>query len=271
MNSASEQGRIGTAGRLINTVTQVSQDESTLTSQVRVQGFVQSLASGRVFGAGRGSWILGFHFYQGNRWPYNLDPGEQMVFIDHTFACRHSNRGDLTVNFQVNFGFTGKSTFGNNQSQWTQLVLDHIKAPPTAPQNVQATNLTPNSVTVSWQTPSDGGGYDPSTIQYVVKRYLGHGMSGTPLAYPSSPSKTRNFTDLVPGQQYTYVVYAINKAKYNKGYSLPSAPLYVTANTGIHIRHSGSWVTVIPYVRNAGVWSPATPFVRKDGVWETTN
>jgi titin len=136
---------------------------------------------------------------------------------------------------------------------------------PSPPRNLGYENLTPTSITLNWDPPNDNGG--SSIVNYLIRRYDGEHASGNRLTY-QSPITTRNLTDLVPGQQYTYVVQAINKSGI---YSNPSGSLTVTSRTGVFMRHKGSWVRVQPYIRINAVWTPAQTFVRKTGVWQPTN
>jgi hypothetical protein len=274
MTSNTEQGTVGTRGRLINHVEQVSQDSSLVASYVKVTGTLQNISNINIHGHVNDAWIDGFKFSDDGSFNYDLDPNDSMVITEHEFYCPHNDRGDLTVNFQVNFGFSGDGSIGNNQYQWCQLVLDHIKVPPTRPQNPVFSNRLPTSVTISWDAPHDDGG--SSITGYTVERYNGDTASGTPKKYGLSSSRTRNFTDLSPGQDYTYLIYAHNNTKHNNGVSDPSVPLVVVQNTGVYVRKSGVYVSAVLYVRYQGVWVIPEVFVRTRNVngsvdWRTLN
>lgn len=266
-NSASSP--VGTRGLLTCALTMVSQDPSINTSYVRVEGRLRNESNINIHGHVTDGWIDGFKSSDDGPFNYNIDPGSVMTFTEHEFSCKHDDRGDLTVNFRANYGFSGDGSIGNNQSQWCGLDLPHIDVPPTRPQNPAFSQLTATSVRLSWDVPHDDGG---KNIQgYTIERYNGLQTTGTPVKYGMSSSTSRNLTDLKPGQSYTYLIYAHNNAQYNKGVSDPSVPLHVLANTGVFVRVGGQWVTAAPYIRVGGVWQLATTSVRRLGIWKPTN
>lgn len=260
MTQAANQQLVGSSGLLINRVEQVSQDASNVTSQVKVTGTVRNIGGSNINGKCDDGRIDGFKSNDDGKWTYNLDPGGETNFTTQTFTCQHGDRGDLTVNFQVSYGFTGDGSIGNNKSQFTQLVLDNIVVPPTRPQNPDFNNLTSTSLTLVWDEPHDNGGDDIDG--YIIERYDGQTASGTPVVSPKAPGRSRAISGLLPGQFYTFLIYADNHAKFNGGHSDPSVPLVVQAHTGIFVRTKGHWKNVAPYIRVNGVWTLGITSVR---------
>jgi hypothetical protein len=269
MATTNSNGRdVGNGGHLTCKITVVSQDENTLTSRVRVEGFIQNQGDGRSSGWLSNTWIGGDRSYNAAGYTFDLGVGESVTFIEHTFTMQHGDRGNLDVTFHVNYANSGTGTFGNNEGVSCSLTLDRIKTVPSVPRNLNYENLTPTSITLLWDKPDDDGGYN--VTNYIIKRYDGGGTQGNFNRY-QSPKEARNLTDLIPGQEYTYTIQAFNKAQYRSGLSEPSDKLTVTSRTGVFMRHHGSWVRVQPYVRDAGIWKPVETFVRKINIWRPTN
>jgi hypothetical protein len=260
---------VGTGGLLKIHIEQMSQDADTLTSTVRVTGTVTNVSGSRIIGSSTDIRISGFKTFLGGAWTYNIANGASLDVITHAFTCKHDDRGDLTVTFNVSFAFTGDPVLGNAGFVEGTCVLDHIKTNPTPPLNPVVSNQSPTKVTISWDAPADNGG--SSITGYYLVRYNGDTATGTGKKYGTSSSRTRNFTDLTPNQDYTYLIYAVNNAQFNNGVSDASDPANVFSVSGVFVRHEGIWVKADPYIRAAGKWVPAQISVRSAGAWEPTN
>jgi Fibronectin type III domain len=268
-SSITAQVAVGTGGLLKIKIEQVSQDSTTLTSKVKVTGTITNTSAGRITGASTDGRISGDQtFLQGN-WTYNLASAAAMDFVSHTFTVQHNDRGNLSVTFNVSFAFTGDPVLGNSGFVQATCVLDRIKTAPTPPQNPVVSNQTPTKVTISWDAPADNGG--SSVTGYYLVRYTGDSTIGTGKKYSTSSSRSRNFTDLTPNQDYTYLIYAVNNTQFNKGVSAASDPANVFSISGVFVRHGGIWVKGDPYIRVAGKWVPAQISVRSSGSWQPTN
>lgn len=207
--------------------------------------------------------ISGQASFTGSPFGYNLDPGEVLTFISHTFNLTQVQVGSNGLNFTVGYGDSGTSTFGSNHTCSFTLVVR-----PAQPGSPQFTNLTPVSVTVSWAGSASNGG--ASIVTYKLRRW--HGPPGHGDYVDSDASnRTRNITGLVPGQLYSFAVYAYNKSSDNDGYSDASDGESVTMLSGAWIRVGGAWYIAIPYVRSGGKWKLAEAHVRHSGVWDATS
>lgn len=271
-SSITAQVPVGTGGLLKIKIEQVSQDSTALTSKVKVTGTVTNTSAGRIVGNSLDARIGGeggLPTFLGGSWTYNLASGASMDFISHTFTVQHNDRGNLSVSFNVTFSTTSSPELGNSGFVEATCVLDRIKTAPTPPQNPVVSNQTPTKVTISWDAPADNGG--SSVTGYYLVRYTGDTSIGTGKKYSTSSSRTRNFTDLTPNQDYTYLLYAVNNTQFNKGVSAASDPAHVFTLSGVFVRSGGIWVTASPYIRVAGKWVPVQVFVRSSGSWLPTN
>lgn len=261
---------VGTGGLLKIKIEQTSQDSKHLTSQVKVTGTVTNTSAGRITGALTDGRISGTPttFLLGP-WTYNLASAASMDFISHTFTCQHDERGNLSVTFTVSFAGGSEPVLGSNGSVEATCVLDRIKTNPTPPQNPVVSNQTPTKVTIHWDAPDDDGGN--AVNGYFLVRYKGDTAVGTGKQYSTSSSRTRNFTDLAPNQDYTYLIYAVNNTQHNNGVSDASDPANVFTLSGVFVRHGGVWQSASPYIRVAGKWVPVQVSVRSSGSWQPTN
>lgn len=260
---------VGTGGTLKIHIEQVSQDSKALTSQVKVTGTLINTSGTRQTGASTDGRISGFATWLAGNWVYDLANAASIDFVSHTFTCQHDDRGNLSVTFSVNFSANSNPIMGTNGTVEATCVLDRIKTNPTPPLNPVVSNQTPTKVTISWDAPSDNGG--SSVTGYYLVRYKGDSSIGTGKTYSTSSSRTRNFTDLTPNQDYTYLIYAVNNTQHNKGVSDASDPANVFTLSGIFVRSGGIWVAALPYIRTAGKWVPVQVSVRSGGSWQPTN
>jgi Fibronectin type III domain len=143
-----------------------------------------------------------------------------------------------------------------------------LTSSPTAPSAPIFSAKRPTTVTVTWSAPTNTGG---STITgYTLRRYDGTDTSGSYVDTTVSGTST-NVAGLVPGNNYTFVVYAQNGSDDNGGLSDASPSSTIQMLAGAKIRVDGVWVTAVPYIRNGGVWQLAVPYVRANGVWKLTD
>lgn len=133
---------------------------------------------------------------------------------------------------------------------------------PSAPGKPSFSGQAMTTVTVKWTASGSTGGKPIKS--YLLRRWNAATMTG-PYYDSSANNLTRNVTGLIPGNPYTFAVYALN----DDGYSARSTTNVVDMYGGVYIRVSGKWKKAIPYVRYGGKWHMAIPYVRSGGTWHT--
>ncbi len=132
-------------------------------------------------------------------------------------------------------------------------------AVPDPPSQPVLSNITQNSVTMSWTDNSDNG----STITQHEIRW-GTDSSGAGAETLEGPSSPWVVEDLDPGVTYYFWVRAENGV----GYSDWSPPQSTTAIAGARVKYGGVYKMAIPHVRYEGVWYVARPIAKNFGVWK---
>lgn len=135
---------------------------------------------------------------------------------------------------------------------------------PSQPGPITSTNLALTTVTIHWSASASNGG--AAIDGYLLRRYTGATTTG-PYVDSFANNLARNLTGLLPGGEYTFLVYAHNA----EGYSVARGPTSVILFGGVWIRYGKKWRKAIPYVRSGGKWKAAQPFVRSGGTWHQTN
>lgn len=135
---------------------------------------------------------------------------------------------------------------------------------PGSPYNLQASNVLPTSMRITFWGSGDNGG--SAVDNYLLRRYDGTVATGPYVDINSNG--TSDITGLIPGKAYTWTVYAHNGSADNGGYSNPSAPLTISTMAPARFKLAGAYVYAIPYVKVAGVYKMALPFVKVAGVWK---
>lgn len=130
-NSASIQTGSGAGtdfdGRLRIIVSQMSQDPSSFTSQVRVQGVMENNNNRTVSHDGGATVerdISGVASYNPSDFDFSIKGNDTLTFISHTFTVVHDFDGTQRVNFTVHYGITNTPTFGHDQQVSVGLTLD---------------------------------------------------------------------------------------------------------------------------------------------------
>lgn len=129
--------------------------------------------------------------------------------------------------------------------------------PPDAPSPVTLTNVTTNSVHVTFTDGANNG-------SAIDARHIGYGTTSNTPQKTISSNKSTTITGLIPGVKYYFWVRAHNAA----GWSSWSASRNVTMISIVRINVSGIWKTAIPYVNVGGVWKNARPWTRNVGIWK---
>jgi hypothetical protein len=210
-------------------------------------------------------------FHDGALWAIGtLGPGKSKQFFSFTQWAAHDPGGGGSVNVAVHYGVTGTTIFGDNKGIGAQLTLTSLATAATSPGIPAFTNILPTSVTLTWDAPSDDGGWPISS--YLIEAYLGDDTTTdtNPKQFTSNGT-TKNVTGLQAGKDYTFLIYAYNGHGANGGYSTPSEPATVQMLAGSFVRVDGVWKIAVPYVRDGGVWKMAVPWVRTGDQWQQTH
>jgi hypothetical protein len=250
-------------------IEQLSQNESQNTSYVNVRGWIKNTGSSRITHAGNiTAQITGEQEWIGNRFGYDLSPGESYEFIQHSFNLVNNSDGTKTTSFTVGYGITGTSQFGDNRQVSNSLTLTRIPKRPGRPGPILFTNIHPTSITLSWTAATDNGG--KAITSYLLRRWNSTQEVGSHID-SNGLSLSRTITGLQPGANYTFQVYAYNGVIDNNGYSNSAADTVITMLAGAYIRVGGAWKIAVPYIRTGGAWKLAVPYIRSNGAWKLTD
>jgi Fibronectin type III domain/Siphovirus protein of unknown function (DUF859) len=245
-------------------IDQVSQNWGANTSQVRVRGVLVNTSGYRTWNlyntiprniTGTASYYPG---------PFGFDTPPDATYIDATFTITHDSEGYKTVSFTTYYGDTGVA-FDGPSSCSASLTLDRIPKRPDPPGAPTFSNVLPTSLKVSWTASPDNNGSSITT--YRLRRWTGPSQSGSSVDSDAN-NLSRNITNLIPGQTYTFAVMARNGASDNNGWSNLSGDNHSQLPAGVWIRAGGTWKVSIPYVRSGGIWKMARPYLRKGGIWK---
>jgi hypothetical protein len=156
-----------------------------------------------------------------------------------------------TVTFKLND--TGTAGFGGPTTFSHAIVRTTV---PSAPGQPVLSNITLDTVTVSWSAPSNGG----STITGYV---IGYGTSSTTATTQVNESKSPVVIgNLAMNTTYYFWV----RAKNAVGLSAWSKPASAKTYLGVYVNVNGIWKPAIPYVRTGGVWKQAQPWALKSPI-----
>lgn len=136
----------------------------------------------------------------------NVTPGQKFEYLDEQ-AAQSDNNYTVTVVNSVGAGYEVS----------TSVYVGHDR--PGLPKNVRATHNGDNSVTITWDAPTEGetGGYfDPSALTYTILRAndeveLARGVKELTFTDPSAPLNGYR------QEFYSYYVYAQSPAGYGYG------------------------------------------------------
>jgi hypothetical protein len=260
---------VGTNGKIQIVISQISQNLHNNTSVVEVDGLIGNEDTNTTaFNHTGVPWTIkhGSTTVDSGTFTFNLKPEDSMQFCTGNYTIAHAADGNQTVTFTVGYGVTSTAIFDDNQSITKSLDLTRIPQPAAKPSQPVFSNQRPTSVTVSWGASPDNGGSE--ITGYQLLRSEGPTMAPNPVSSTAN-NLVRNVTNLTPGTDYTFEVFAINGSAINGGTSAPSDKATYTSQGGAWIRHEGVWVQALPYIRRAGVWQLAIPYVR-EGAWKLT-
>lgn len=154
-----------------------------------------------------------------------------------SFLTTYSQLATFKLGSTGTQGFGGPTTFSVNISRATV---------PAAPNQPVLSNITVNSMELSWSPNGDGG----STI---TEYQIGYGTSSAgPTSYviANSPYTMAN---LATGTVYYFWVRAKNAIGWSAWSAVSSARTYL----GAYVNVAGTWKLAIPYVNQGGVWKQA--------------
>lgn len=154
----------------------------------------------------------------GGSWTYDFRSSTpQTIGITTQAAGVGYGYNTVSASVQMDSGF-GTASVSEGQN---------VSGPPSAPNTPSASSITPVSMTLSWNIPSNNGA---SIDQMLLRRYNDAGLS-TYTDYPQGGGVTSaNITGLNPGTTYWWAVYAHNANGYSarsgvlQQATLPSGP-----------------------------------------------
>jgi hypothetical protein len=254
-------------GKILISVTEVATDEANNRSQINIVGSIENDSGGPVVnsttmtcntsGTDNQGDNLGV---TGSNWTIGgLTNGASKTFINSTVWAGHNSDGTGSVTMGVHYNQGSTTVFGTAGSISVSLTLTTLQGAPDVPTGLAASNIQPTSLTLSWDAVS-------GATNYAIIGDQGDSITSGALNYSASGT-TVNITGLAAGKDYTFAVYAFDRA----GYSGASSPLTVQTLAGCWIRVGGVWKTGIPYVRVGGVWKMALPYIRQAGTWQQTH
>lgn len=258
-------------------VSEISTDPANNRSLIQIQGYVwnkgtdtSTHTAADIPGSLGGTDPAGNDLsWTGPNWAIGtMGPGAKKSFIVHQEYAYHDSSGGGSVTAVVRYGTTNTTIFGNNKSISVSLQLTNLGTAADAPGNLSASGVLPTSLGLSWDPPSNDGGYPVTS--YRILAFNGQDTSGSYNTY-SSIGTGIVLNNLKPGAFYTFVVYAYNGHGSNGGYSPGSAPYTVQTLAGAWMRLDGAWKVATPFVRDGGVWRMAVPYIRNGGNWQPTH
>ena len=169
-------------------------------------------------GSDIGRSIGGTEFVNLSHFGFSIAGHTIFTFIDETLAINHGSDGTLSVNFSVTYGVTGTTLFLSNKSVSQSLTVAPLV--PGTPSGLKISNLTSNSLTLTWNTSA-------SATSYLIDMWpntAGTGSSTQTEVFGS----TTDITSLTPGSGYRFKVTGKNAA----GTGGSSSPATTTPNFG---------------------------------------
>jgi len=139
-----------------------------------------------------------------------------------------------------------------------------IPKAPSAPGTPTFTEVLPTSVRVSWTASADNAG--SAITGYLLRYWPNAEGTGAYVDVSSTNDLSRVVSGLTPGQQYRFVVYAMNGS--HAVYSVASGAAVVRTLSGMWSKLAGVWYRTIPYVKVNGIWTAVSVFIKDAGVWK---
>ncbi|MCM3778994.1 fibronectin type III domain-containing protein [Microbacterium hydrocarbonoxydans] len=156
-------------------------------------------------------------------------------------------------------GATGTSGFGSGGNHSASLFRATV---PGAPGTPVASEVTPNSMRLTWSIPGNGGsGIDQMLLRRSASVDLGGGYVDYPLG---GGVNTALVTGLDPATTYYWRVYAHNAL----GYSAQSGVIAQMTASGAYVSLNGIWVPVPINVSNGSNWNALAPLVSDGTSWK---
>lgn len=136
---------------------------------------------------------------------------------------------------------------------------------PSAPATPTVSGIGTTSMTLSWSIPANNGA---AIDQMLLRRYSTPDGSGPYVDYPNAGNVTsRTVTDLAPGSQYSWAVYAHNSV----GYSTPSGISAARTLAAARVPKSGAYVPAAQVLApKSGALVAAQVKAPKNGVYVST-
>lgn len=184
------------------------------------------------------------------RWDVSKD-----ITVPH---AADGTKGAVTIKTAVSGWHTGSDT--GSLSGFTR-----IPKPASKPGTPVASEILPTSIRLTWTAPTDNGG--SAVTGYLVRRW--DNPEGTGAATDTvfnTTDLTQVLTDLTPGKQYRFAIYAINGSY--AVYSEMSDAIVVETLSGFFVKIGGAYKRAVLYVKVSGLYKAATLFVKIAGVYK---
>ena len=131
---------------------------------------------------------------------------------------------------------------------------------PSAPGTPSASNINPDSVTLSWTAPGYNGG--SALTGYAVQVSTSPGFETAITVWPGNVTSC-TVTGLQPGMHYYARVEAFNAV----GGGAWSGTGQFDTLSGAKVKVNGAWVTAKVYVKVNGAWVQAKVYKKVNGAW----
>lgn len=179
----------------------------------------------------------------------NVTPGQKVVYTDNTVSTGQ------TARYRVIVGGTAGNSYGTEVSVYVGLDT------PLAPSNVVATVNPDNTITITWDAPTEGanGGYiDVENLVYTVLR--GNGYSDYDATVIKEGLNATEFTDPTEFTEETIVKYFVKAT--NKGFTGSSQ-----ASNTVAVGPASA----LPFVENFDVKNTRGYVTAEHSTWTTTS
>jgi Fibronectin type III domain len=186
-----------------------------------------------------------------------------------TGAVRWDVSADITINHDA-AGNLSAVTLRQTVTGWFSRVdtasfggFPRIPKPASAPGTPSFSEVLPTSVRVTWDASLDDGG--SAVTGYLLRYWPNAEGTGAYTDFSVENNLSRVVTDLTPGLNHRFVVYAANGS--HGVYSPASSAAVVRTLSGMWVKWLGVWRRAAPYVKFNGAWVAASVFIREAGVW----
>jgi hypothetical protein len=135
---------------------------------------------------------------------------------------------------------------------------------PSPPGTPTASNVLPQSMTLSWTGSTDNAG--SAVDYYLLRRFDNAAGTGSYTDYTTT-GLSYNVSGLTPGKTYSWRVYAHNGAADNGGYSNASGMLTKATMAPLRVKVGGVYKYAVPYVKVNGAYKSAVPMGKRAGIY----